>query len=186
MAKRFGRYFAMDREGLLYPQGVVEFGKGLSPEEVLRSQTPGGQLGLIFIDTLDQTAPRPDNLGVLKLRAPYLEGTIVMQGHVVLAPNGTGTTVRALSPPTTDQSNVPARTPIHLSGMHVNGVLYASGTITVAGRTKLYGAVVAGETIVPTDSGSSLEVWYDHDLGEGLFRGLPVVYRAPGTWMARD
>jgi hypothetical protein len=70
--------------------------------------------------------------------------------------------------------------------MHVNGVLYASGTITVAGRTKLYGAVVAGETIVPSDSGSSLEVWYDHDLGEGLFRGLPVVYRAPGTWMARD
>jgi hypothetical protein len=28
-------------------------------------------------------------------------------------------------------------------------------------------------------------VWYDHDLGEGLFRGLPVVYRAPGTWIAR-
>ncbi len=186
MAKRFGRYFAIDREGLLYPQGVVEFGKGLSPEEVLRLQASGGQLGLIFIDTLDQMAPRPDNLGVLKLRAPYLEGTIVMQGHVVLAPNGTGTTIQALSPPTTDQSNALARTPVHLSGMHVNGVLYASGTITVAGRTKLYGAVVAGETIVPSDSGSSLEVWYDHDLGEGLFRGLPVVYRAPGTWMARD
>ncbi len=186
MAKRFGRYFAIDREGLLYPQGVVELGKGLSPEQALRLQAPDGQLGLIFIDTLDQMAPRPDNLGVLKLRAPYLEGTIVMQGHVVLATNGTGTTIRALSPPTTDQSNVLARTPIHLSGMHVNGVLYASGTITVAGRTKLYGAVVAGETIVPTDSGSSLEVWYDHDLGEGLFRGLPVVYRAPGTWMARD
>jgi hypothetical protein len=185
MAKRFGRYFAIDREGLLYPQGFVEFGKGLPPEEALRSQAPGDQLGLIFVDTLDQTAPRPDNLGVLKLRAPYLEGTIVMQGHVVLAPNGTGTTIQALSPPTNTQGHTLARTPIHLSGMHVNGVLYASGTITVAGRIKLYGAVVAGETIAPSDSGSSLEVWYDHDLGQGLFRGLPIVFRAPGTWMAR-
>lgn len=185
MAKRFGRYFAIDREGLLYPQGIVEPGKGLSPEVALRSGAPGDQLGLIFIDTLDQTAPRSENLGVLKLRAPYLEGAIMMQGHVVLAPNGTGSTIQALSPPTSVQGNVVAQTPVHLSGMHLNGVLYASGTITVVGKVKLYGAVVAGETIASSDSGSSLEVWYDHDLGEGLFRGLPIVYRAPGTWMAR-
>lgn len=108
-----------------------------------------------------------------------------MQGHVVLAPNGTGSTLQAMIPLTTTQSTALARTPIHLSGMHFNGVLYASGTITVAGKVKLYGAVVAGDTIAPSDSGSSLEVWYDHDLGEGLFRGLPVVYRAPGAWMAR-
>lgn len=185
MAQRFGRYFAIDREGLLYPQGVVEPGKGLSPEIALRSETPGDQLGLIFIDTLDQTAPRPDNLGVLRLRAPYLEGTIVMQGHVVLAPNGNGSTIQALSPPTGVQDDVLAQTPLHLPGMHLNGVLYADGTITVTGKVKLYGAVVARETITSSDTGSSLEVWYDHDLGKGLFRGLPVVYRAPGTWMAR-
>ena len=69
MAKRFGRYYAIDRDGLLYPQGIVEPGKGLSPEVALRSQALGDQLGLIFIDTLDQKPPRPDNLGVLKLRA---------------------------------------------------------------------------------------------------------------------
>lgn len=185
MAKRFGRYFAIDRDGLLYPQGIVEPGKGLSPEIALRSEAPGDQLGLIFIDTLDQTAPRPDNLGVLKLRAPYLEGTVVMQGHLELAPSGTGSTIPALSPPTTDQGDSLARAPIHLSGMNVNGVLYAGGTITLTGKVRLYGAVSAGETIARSDSGSSLEVWYDHDLGEGLFRGLPVVYRAPGTWTAR-
>jgi hypothetical protein len=185
MAKRFGRYFAIDREGLLYPQGVVEPGKGLSPEIALRSETPGDQLGLIYIDTLDQAAPRPDNLGVLRLRSPYLEGTIVMQGHVVLAPVGTGSTIQALSPPTSVQGNALAQTHIQLSGIHLNGVLYAGGTITVTGKVKLYGAVVAGETISSSDTGSSLEVWYDHDLGKGLFRGLPVVYRAPGTWMAR-
>lgn len=185
IAKRFGRYFAIDRDGLLYPQGIVEPGKGLSPEEALRSQVPGDQLGLIFIDTLDQMAPRPDNLGVLKLKAPYIEGTVVMQGHVELAPSGIGSAISALSPPTNDQGSAPYRTPVQLSGMHFNGVLYASGIITIIGRVKLFGAVMAGETIASSDSGSSLEVWYDHDLGAGLFRGLPVVYRAPGTWMAR-
>ncbi len=185
MAKRFGRYFAIDREGLLYPQEAIEIGKGLSPEEALQSHASGDQLGLIFIDTLDQTAPRPDNLGVLTLRAPYLEGTIVMQGHVVLAPNGAGVAISTLAPPTTVQGNTLTRTPVYLSGMHFNGVLYARGTVTIAGKIKLYGAVVAGETIAASGLGSSLEVWYDHDLGQGLFRGLPIVYRAPGTWVAR-
>jgi hypothetical protein len=45
--------------------------------------------------------------------------------------------------------------------------------------------VVAGGTIVSEGLGNGLEVWYDHDLGQGLFRGVPVVYRAPGTWLAR-
>ena len=182
LAKRFGRYFGIDREGLLYPYGVVEPGRGLSADEVLRSQAPGDHRGLIFIDTLDQTAPRPDNLGILRLRTPYVEGTVVMQGHVELAPNGLGSSIQAHSPP---QDHNPTRTPIHLSGIHFNGVLYASGNITVSGKVRLYGAVVAGETITSSGSGSTLEVWYEHDLGQGLFRGLPVVYRAPGTWMAR-
>jgi hypothetical protein len=34
-------------------------------------------------------------------------------------------------------------------------------------------------------SGSTLEVWYDTDIGEGLYRGVPVVYKAPGTWLVR-
>ena len=185
MAKRFGRYFAIDRDGLLYPQGVIEPGRGLSPDEVLRSQATGDQQGLIFIDTLDQTPPRSDNLGVLRLQTRYLEGMVVMQGHIVLNPQGSGSSIRALSPPTSNQERNPVRQPIQLSGIHVNGVLYASGNITVAGKVKLYGAVVTSGTITASASGGTLEVWYDHDLGQGLFRGLPVVYRAPGTWMAK-
>jgi hypothetical protein len=30
-----------------------------------------------------------------------------------------------------------------------------------------------------------MEIWYNADLGKGLFRGLPVVYRVPGTWQMR-
>jgi hypothetical protein len=185
MAKRFGRYFAIDREGLLYPQGLVEPGRGLVPDEVLKSQVPGDQQGLIFIDTLDQLPPRMDNLGVLRLQASYLEGTVVMQGHIHLTPSGSGATLKVLSPARTDPDGTVARTPIQLSGIQLNGVLYAVGNITVTGKAKVYGAVVAGGTITGTESGSTLEVWYDHDIGQGWFRGLPVVYRAPGTWVAK-
>ena len=185
VAKRFGRYFAIDREGHLYPQGVVEPGHGISPDEVFRSHGNGDQQGLIFIDTLDQTAPRLDNLGVVRLQAPYFEGIAVVQGHVVLAPSGSGQSIRVLSPPQSDQSTAVVRIPVQLSGMHVNGVLHASGDITVAGKVRVYGAVAAGGAITSVGSGSTLEVWYDHDFSRGFYRGLPVVYRAPGTWMTR-
>lgn len=185
VAQRFGRYFAIDREGLLYPQGIVEPGRGISPDEVFRSQGNGDQQGLIFVDTLDQTAPRPDNLGVVKLQAPYFEGIAVVQGHIVLAPGGPGQSIGALSPPQSDQTTAVARPSVQLSGMHVNGVLHASGDITIVGRVRMYGAVTAGGTIASAGSDSTLEVWYDHDLSRGFYRGLPVVYRAPGTWMTR-
>lgn len=185
VAQRFGRYFAIDREGLLYPQGIVEPGRGISPDEVFRSHGNGDQQGLIFIDTLDQTAPRLDNLGVVRLQAPYFEGIAVVQGHVMLAPSGSGQSIRVLSPPQSDQGTAVARAPVQLSGMHVNGVLHASGDIAIAGRVRVYGAVAAGGTITSAGSGSTMEVWYDHDLSRGLYRGLPVVYRAPGTWMTR-
>ncbi|MDH4153030.1 MAG: hypothetical protein OEV01_04525 [Nitrospira sp.] len=185
MAKRFGRYFAIDREGLLYPQGVVAPGRGLSPDEVLKSQVPGDQQGLIFIDTLDQLPPRVDNLGVLRLQAAYLEATVVMQGHVHLNSQGSGATVNVLSPPWTDRDGTAGRTPVQLRGLHLNGVLYAAGNITVAGKPKVYGAVVTGGTITGTESQGALEVWYDHDIGQGWYRGLPVVYRASGTWVAK-
>ena len=35
------------------------------------------------------------------------------------------------------------------------------------------------------DQHALLEVWYDHDLREGLHRGVPSVYVAPGTWHAK-
>lgn len=184
-AKRYGSYFAIDRDGLLYPQGTVEPGHGISPDDVFRSQGPGDHRGLIFIDTLDQAAPRTDNLGVLRLRTAYVEGIVVVQGHVVLAPSGSGQSMSVLSPPRTELNSDASRTSTQLSRMHLNGVLYASGNITVTGRARAYGAVVAGGTIVPASSGGTLEVWYDHDLGQGSYRGLPVVYRAPGTWLAR-
>lgn len=185
VAKRHGSYFAIDREGLLYPQGVVEPGYGVSPDDVFRSHGLGDQRGLIFIDTLDQSAPRADNLGVLRLRTAYLEGIVVVQGHVEFTASGSGQSMSVFSPPKTDQDGEASRTSVQLSHVHLNGVLYASGNIVVTGQARVFGSIMAGGTIVRENSGASLEVWYDHDLGQGLYRGLPVVFRAPGTWLAR-
>ena len=184
IAKQHGRYFAIDQGGFLYPDGVVNPGGGLTPDAVFQPKRPGDHHGLIFIDTLDQTAPRADNLGTLRLHTAYLEGHVAMQGHVVLAPSGSGQSISILSPPDTEQTGNQSRTPIALSRIHFNGVLSAAGNITVAGRARIYGAVVVGGTII-SNSGGMLEVWYEHDLGQGLYRGVPLVYRAPGAWVAR-
>ncbi len=183
IAKRFGHYYGIGRDGLLYAQGIVESGRGLSPDDVFRSQAPGEQHGLIFIDTLDQTAPRPDNMGVVRIRVPYVEGTVVVAGHILLAPNGSGQQIQTLSPPQADGINQTFRTSLQLRDIHLNGALYASGDLTLTGKVRLYGAVSVGGTITSSNTGGMLEVWYDYDIGQGLYRGLPVVYRAPGTWL---
>lgn len=186
IAKRFGRYYGIDRNGLLYAQGIVEVGKGLSPDDVFRSQGPGDQHGLIFIDTLDQTPPRPDNMGVVQVRVPYFEGTVVVAGHIHLAPTGTGQQIKVSSPPQDNGTSQGSRTPLQLTDMHLNGALYASGDLTLTGKVRLYGAVLVGGTITASSGGGLLEVWYDSDIGQGLYRGVPVVYRAPGTWQVRS
>lgn len=184
IAQRHGSYFAIDRDGFLYPDGVVRPGYGLSPDAAFQSKSPGDHRGLIFIDTLDQTAPREDNLGTLRLHSAYWEGHLVMQGHLVVTPIGSGQSVSALSPPDTERVDDHVRTPVRLSRVHFNGVLSAAGNITVAGSARVYGAVVTGGTIL-SSSGGTLEVWYDHDLAQGLYRGVPLVYRAPGAWVAQ-
>lgn len=184
IAQQHGHYFAIDRDGFLHPDGAVRPGYGLTPDAVLQSKSPGDHRGLIFIDTLDQTAPRKDNLGTLRLHTAYWEGHLVMQGHIVVAPIGSGQSIPALSPPDTEQVSEQVRTPVQLSRVHFNGMLSAAGNITVGGRARVYGAVVTGGTIL-SSSGGTLEVWYDHDFSRGLYRGVPLVYRAPGAWVAQ-
>jgi len=185
VAIRHGSYYAIDKEGFLYPNGVVELGRGVSPDGVFRSQGVGDQRGLIFVDTLDQTAPRTDNLGTVKLNTAYLEGLVVVQGHVLLNPSAPGQPLAVLSPLTVDAGSAGAHVPVQLSGVHLNGVLYAVGNITINNAARVYGAVTAEGTITSTATGATLEVWHNDEMSWGLFRGLPVVFRAPGTWMPR-
>lgn len=185
LAKQHGTYLAIDRDGLLYARGAVEPGHGVTPDEYLRSRSVGDIRGLIFIDTLDQKAPRADNLGVVRLNTAYLEAVLVVQGHVMVGPAGSGQSLSVLSPPAGGSEVVGSRTAVQLSDIHLNGALYVVGNITLDRSLRVFGAVAAEGTISTAYPGVTLELWYDHEMGRGLFRGVPVVMRAPGTWMVR-
>ena len=103
----------------------------------------------------------------------------------MLSPAASGQLVPVLSPPSSGSGSAATRVPVQLAGIHLNGVLYAAGNVTVGSPARVYGAVTVEGTITSTGSGAKLEVWYNHDMSQGLYRGLPVVYHAPGTWLAR-
>jgi hypothetical protein len=184
-AQEFGTYYAMDRSGLLYRDGLIEPGTGITADEAFRSDAVGQHRGLVFVDTLDQQAPRGDNLGTLTIQSEYLEGLLVIHAHVQLKPSGPGKTIETLSPPTTG-SSVGARAPVLLSRIMVNGVISTPGTLTYEGAPRIHGAIMVGGAVVKGAGAlAPLEVWYNHDLRKGMVRGMPVVYPIPGSQIAK-
>ncbi|HXC66697.1 MAG TPA: hypothetical protein VN638_04700 [Nitrospiraceae bacterium] len=185
IALRWGTYYRLDHAGQLHPYGASGSDQGVTPGEALESQATGDQRGLIFIDTVDGQPPNADNMGTLVLNSNYVEALLAVQGHVVFRPPAGGKSISVLSPSTAGTESLGARLPVQLSGIHVNGVLYAAGAVRIERSTRLYGALLAGQGVTSIGSGTVIEVWYNADLAQGLFRGLPVVYRAPGTWLAK-
>ena len=185
IALRWGTYYRLDRAGQLHPQGDSDSGEGIMPSDALESLVIGDNRGLIFIDTIDGQPPRDDNMGTLVLDTDYVEGFLVVQGHVAVRPRAAGKSVPALSPVPPGTESLGARVPVLLSGVHLNGLLHAAGAIRIERSTRLYGAMMAGQSVTSSGTGAVIEVWYNADLAQGLFRGVPVVYRAPGTWLAK-
>jgi hypothetical protein len=178
-----GSYYARGHDGLFYRNGTMMPGTGLSANEVFGSQAVGDHRGLVFVDTLDQTPPRSDNLGTVSLETEYAEGLFVVNAHLVLKPQGSGKSVPALSPPAAGSTSIGARIPVELTGVHFRGVLSVAGHLSFEGQPRLYGGLLVGGRVIGlSGSGSQLEVWYDHDLRSGLMRGMQLVYQAPGTW----
>jgi len=185
IALQFGSYYRLDRSGRLHLPGATESDQGLAPAEVLESQAVGSQHGLVFIDTVDGEVPGPDNFGTLLFDADYFEGLLVVQGNVILRHRAEGKSVPALSPSPEGTYSLGARVPVQLSGIHINGVLCVTGSILLERSTRIYGALMTTNSVMAAGGGTMAEVWYNVDLAQGLFRGLPVVYRAPGTWLAK-
>ena len=185
IALRWGTYYRLDRVGQLHLQGASDSAQGITPADALKSQAIGDSRGLVFIDTVDGQPPLVDNMGTLVLDTDYFEGLLVVQGHLVLRPRAVGKSVPVLSPSPPGTQSLGTRVPVQLSGIHVNGLLYAAGAIRIERSARLYGAMMAGQSVTSIGTGTVIEVWYNADLAQGLFRGLPVVYRAPGTWLAK-
>ena len=185
IAHRVGTYYRLDRLGRLHPDGADASDPGFLPSDVLTSDAVGDHRGLVFIDTVDGEAPRADNLGTLLLESDYVEGLLVVQGNVIVRPRGLGQSVSVLSPPEEGRTSLGTRIPVQLTGINFNGVLIAAGAITFEQSARLFGALMAGDTVRTSGTSMKVEIWYNSDLAQGLHRGLPVVYRAPGTWQMK-
>jgi len=185
IAQRWGTYYRLDHVGQLHSQGASDSDQGIAPADALESQIVGDHRGLVFIDTVDGQPPHADNMGTLVLDTDYFEGHLVVQGHMVFRPRAAGKSVPALSPSPPGTQSLGTRVPVQLSGIHINGLLYTAGGIRVERSARLYGAMMAGQSVTSIGTGTVIEVWYNTDLVRGLFRGLPVVYRVPGTWLAK-
>ncbi len=185
-ARRYGTYYVMDRQGLLYRNGTVEPGVGLRPEELFSSESGGDHPGLVFIDTMDGRQPEPTNLGTLSLETEYLEGVFFINAHVQFKPRGSGRPVSAFSPPAgspADPDWSHMRVPVQLAGIHLNGMLYAAGDVVVEGHPRIYGALVAGGKLMAASASSGpVELWYNHDFAGGLVKGIPLVSLVPGSF----
>ena len=145
IALRWGTYYRLDRAGQLHPLGASDSDQGITPADVLESQVIGDHRGLVFIDTIDGQPPRVDNMGTLVLETDYVESLLVVQGHVVLRPRAMGKSVPALSPSLEGANSLGTRVPVQLSGIHVNGVLCAAGTIMLERSTRIFGGHHCGE-----------------------------------------
>ncbi|QOJ35709.1 MAG: hypothetical protein HRU82_12485 [Nitrospira sp.] len=186
MAKQFGRYYGIDRDGFLYLGGVIQPGSGIRAAEVFASSGVGNHQGLVFIDTLDAQPPRADNLGTIVLDQEYAEGMFVVNAHVHWRVREKGQSVPALSPPPEGETSLGTRVPAQLSDIHLQGVLYTAGDLRYAGHVKIYGGIAAQGALVDETNGfGALEVWFNHELRDGFVQGVPVVFQAPGSRQVR-
>lgn len=177
LALKFGSYYVPDRTGRLYRDGVMDPAMAQTPDEAFGNG--GLPHGLVFVDTLDQAPPSADNLPTLVVNSPYMEGVFFINAHVVLNPEGPGKTISAVSPPSDGTTNAASRVPVSISGVTIQGVFHATGTVSTERDVRIFGSLVAERGL--TGRGL-LEVWYNYDLGRGLFQGLPVVFPLSGSW----
>lgn len=180
LAKTHGTYYVVDGEGRLHKDAVSSNEPGSTLDDIMSSRAVGEHRGLVFVDTLDQQPPRLDNLATLSLETAYAEGIFVVNAHVTWHPRASGTSLSVLSPPTGDTATLGTRLPVQLTNVHLNGVLYVAGNLKVDESARLYGAVLNEGSL--TTTGLGLEVWFNYDFRNGSYRGLPLVYVAPGSW----
>ncbi len=185
-ALRDGTYYAHGQDGLLYRHGLIEPGLGVTAADAFQSESVGDHRGLVFVDTLDRTPPRADNLGTLVVDAEYMEGVFVINAHVRFAPTGMGKSMPAHTPLLEGQGPTEPRTSVQLTGIQLRGALITAGNLAIVGPARVYGAMIVGGTMEQaSDTGAHLEVWYDDDFRTGFFQGLPLVYQVRGTWLEK-
>ncbi len=182
-ARRFGAYYLLRADGYLYPGGTTRDELRRTADEVFASATVGDHRGLVYVDAWLSDEADPETRPTLRVTAPYVEGLFVVDADLHWRPRGAGRSVAALSPPPEGLSSIDHRVPVTLSRINLQGVLVTSGSLSVAGQARVYGGLSIGRAIVAGTPGRDrVEVWYNHELRQGLVQGLPLIYFVPGSF----
>jgi hypothetical protein len=172
-AREHGTYFATRGNGLLYPG---DGGPALEPSAAIAANSGSGRL--VFIDTLDGSPPREDNLDTLDLTVDHVEAVAYIGAHLRLSP-GTGRPVTLDTPPAPDNADGgPLASGITVDAVHFRGVLMVGGDLSATGRVNLVGALASFRGV--RDAGA-VEVWYDASVRQGYRSGFPPVMVNPGS-----
>lgn len=165
MAKAHGRYYSTDASGNIYRDGIedtahrVDF---LTEFGVPNRDT--APYDLLFIDTIDNTAPKSDGSNLATISATG--NSLGLKGIFWIGANFDGGGVG--SPPFILDAQDPAGNPPpggRLSQIFLEGVLYAAGTVAMSGNCGVYGSVVAQRGF---SGGGTPDIWYNHKLAAGL------------------
>lgn len=182
LAKERGTYYGTDRTGALYVDGVKDASHRRMNSEFLGGWDPDSNREFVFIDTVDGNAPDGSNLAELDWPVDYLKGFVFAFADLTLRESGPGRDRTVWSPPLEGTADPSTRMPVRLSGIHVDGVLFSSGRISVEGHPKIFGVLSAKNGF---GGSGQPEIWYDGELLYGNYPGLPVVMIQKGSWKFR-
>jgi hypothetical protein len=173
-AMRFGKYYWIGPDGLLYKSEPMDPIQAESLEAVLKAA--GG--GFVFVDTTSRQKPDENALTVLEAIIENAEGIFYINADLILSGEGAGRTIAAQSPPSEGTADTATQQTVTLDGIHLSGALITPGWIRFGGATRVFGGIVAGQGI---QGGDPLELWYNADLGRAFYPGLPSVFVRSGT-----
>lgn len=158
MAIANNRYYTTNSSGDLLKDGqVVNFYTEFTVAD--RANSP---MELAFIDTTDGNPPNGSNLATL-----HVSGTSQgLKAFLYICANFDASGVG--SPPSLTAVNPNTNAYQSLSNIFLDGVIYASGTISMAGNAGVFGSIVAEKGFV---GGGTPDVYYNTELGDGLDLG---------------
>lgn len=159
LAKANNRYFTSDAQGNVYRHGQqIDF------YQAFTSPDADAPFELAFIDTIDQQPPAADgsNLATISVSGNN-EAGYRMRGFFYIAANfevsGVG------SPPSLGVESPLTSTDTTLQKIFLDGVIFAAGTLDMAGNAGVYGGILAEHGFV---GGGTPDVWYNVGLEDGL------------------
>jgi hypothetical protein len=159
-SKRFGRYFMISPHGTL-----EENGADIGTFETVFANKEEGHDTPVFIDTLESYS----SLNPLKIGNGDYKGYYYFFGDVEIEGGGNGQTVL------TDAGT-------KLNQIDLAGFIYTKGRIILNDRFFVYGALYAGLG-VEGNGVSQLEVWYNKNFQDGIYKGVLPLIPLVGTRM---